>query len=219
MCFVPAWTAFVENFLLSDIGFSKLMFGPSAHQRFASKNERMSENTILFAIIPDNMTESFIMGGLFVLDMKLNANDLKLIELLKQDSRASVTSLAESMGIARVTTHDRMVKLQREGIIRRYTVDIDAKALGYDLRAFIFARCDSGNVDRREVAQKLCNLPYVVRCNVVAGDWDLLIEVVSPSMDSLGDSILDGLSKVGGIASTQTMVSFFDYSGPASSLR
>lgn len=151
--------------------------------------------------------------------MKLDSNDLKLIELLKQDARASVTSIAESMGVARVTTHDRMVRLQREGIIRRYTVDIDAKAWGYELRAFIFARCDRGDVDRRDVAQKICALPYVVRCNVVAGDWDLLIEVVSPSMDSLGDAILDGLSKVGGIASTQTMVSFYDYSGPASSLR
>lgn len=153
------------------------------------------------------------------LSMKLDSNDLKLIELLKQDSRASVTSLADSMGIARVTTHDRMVRLKREGIIRRYTVDIDARAWGYELRAFIFARCDRGNVDRRDVAKKICAFPYVVRCNVIAGDWDLLIEVVSPSMDSLGDAILDGLSKVGGIASTQTMVSFYDYSGPASSLR
>ena len=90
---------------------------------------------------------------------------------------------------------------------------------GYELRAFIFARCERGNVDRRDIAQKICKFPYVVRCNVVAGDWDLLIEVVSPSMDSLGDAILDGLSKVGGIANTQTMVSFYDYSGPASSLR
>ncbi len=153
------------------------------------------------------------------LSMKLDSNDLKLIELLKQDSRASVTSLADKLGVARVTTHDRMVRLKREGVIRRYTVDIDAKAWGYDLRAFIFARCERGNVDRRNVAQKICEFPYVVRCNVVAGDWDLLIEVVSPSMDSLGDAILDGLSKVGGIASTQTMVSFYDYSGPASSLR
>ena len=112
-----------------------------------------------------------------------------------------------------------MVRLKREGIIRRYTVDIDAKAWGYELRAFIFARCERGNVDRRDIAQKICKFPYVVRCNVVAGDWDLLIEVVSPSMDSLGDAILDGLSKVGGIANTQTMVSFYDYSGPASSLR
>ena len=153
------------------------------------------------------------------LSMKLDSNDLKLIELLKQDSRASVTSLADKLGVARVTTHDRMVRLKREGVIRRYTVDIDAKAWGYDLRAFIFARCERGNVDRRNIAQKICEFPYVVRCNVVAGDWDLLLEVVSPSMDSLGDAILDGLSKVGGIASTQTMVSFYDYSGPASSLR
>ena len=151
--------------------------------------------------------------------MKLDDTDLKLIELLKGDSRASVTSLAEEMGIARVTTHDRMMRLQREGVIRRYTVDIDAKAWGHELRAFIFARCDRGNVDRRDVAKKICELSYVVRCNVIAGDWDLIIEVVSPSMDSLGDAILDGLSKVGGISSTQTMVSFYDYSGPASSLR
>ena len=165
------------------------------------------------------MSESFNKWYLFVYDMKLDSFDLKLIELLKQDSRASVTSLAESMGIARVTAHDRMVRLKREGIIRRYTVDIDAKEWGYDLRAFIFARCERGNVDRRDVAKKICDLPYVVRCNVIAGDWDLLVEVVSPSMDSLGDAILDGLSKVGGIASTQTMVSFYDYSGPAYSLR
>ena len=70
------------------------------------------------------MSESFNKWCLFVYAMKLDNFDLKLIELLKQDSRASVTSLAESMGIARVTAHDRMVRLKREGIIRRYTVDI-----------------------------------------------------------------------------------------------
>ena len=62
--------------------------------------------------------------------MKLDSNDLKLIELLKQDARASVTSLADSMGVARVTTHDRMVRLKREGIIRRYTVVLMLKLGG-----------------------------------------------------------------------------------------
>ena len=151
--------------------------------------------------------------------MKLDENDLKLIELLKKDARASVTSLAEITGMARVTTHDRMVRLLKDGVIKRYTVDIDAKAWGYELKAFIFARCDRGDVDRRDVAQKISALPYVVRCNVIAGDWDLIIEVLSQSMDSLGDAILDGLSKVGGIASTQTMVSFYEYPGPAISMR
>ena len=61
--------------------------------------------------------------------MKLDENDLKLIELLKKDARASVTSLAEITGMARVTTHDRMVRLIKDGVIKRYTVDVDAKAL------------------------------------------------------------------------------------------
>ena len=151
--------------------------------------------------------------------MKLDESDLKLIELLKKDARASVTSLAEITGMARVTTHDRMVRLLKDGVIKRYTVDVEAKAWGYELKAFIFARCDRGDVDRRDVAQKISSLPYVVRCNVIAGDWDLIIEVLSQSMDSLGDAILDGLSKVGGIASTQTMVSFYEYAGPAISMR
>ena len=102
--------------------------------------------------------------------MKLDSNDLKLIELLKKDARASVTSLAESAGIARVTTHDRMVRLKREGIIRRYTVDIDAKAWGYELRAFIFARCERGNVDRRDVAQ---NMQLSLRGQVQCSCWRL----------------------------------------------
>ncbi|HIL65819.1 MAG TPA: Lrp/AsnC family transcriptional regulator [Candidatus Poseidoniales archaeon] len=151
--------------------------------------------------------------------MKNDPHDLALLELLKIDSRASVTSIAEKLGLARVTAHDRIAKLKRDGIIQRFTVDLDARAMGYELRAFIFARCERGNIDRRDIASKMCELPFVVRCNVIAGDWDLLIEVVSPSMDSLGDAILDELSKVGGIANTQTMVSFYDYAGKASSLR
>ena len=100
----------------------------------------MSENTSISCGNTDNMTEYLIIRNLFVSNMKLDSNDLKIIELLKQDSRASVTSIAEALGLARVTTHDRMVKLKSEGVIQRYTVDIDAKAWGYDLRAFIFAR-------------------------------------------------------------------------------
>ena len=57
--------------------------------------------------------------------MKLDENDLRLIELLKNDARASVTSIAEIAGMARVTAHDRMVRLQKEGVIQRYTIDVD----------------------------------------------------------------------------------------------
>ena len=58
----------------------------------------MSENTSISSGNADNMTEYLIIRNLFVSNMKLDSNDLKIIELLKQDSRASVTSIAEALG-------------------------------------------------------------------------------------------------------------------------
>ena len=150
--------------------------------------------------------------------MPLKDAEEKLLSLLKQRGREPITSLADELGVARATVSEMMIRLEKRGLIRRYTIDIDAKSMGYELRAFIFARCERGDVDRREVAQKICLLPYVVRCNVIAGEWDLLIEVVSTTMNSLGDAILDEVSKIGGISSTHTMVSFYDFEGVASSL-
>lgn len=150
--------------------------------------------------------------------MALKLVEERLLSLLKERGRESVTSIAEELGVARATVSEMMLRLEKRSLIRRYTIDIDARSMGYELRAFIFARCERGAVDRREVALKMCALPYVVRCNVIAGEWDLLIEVVSSTMDSLGDAILDELSKIGGIASTHTMVSFYDFEGSASSL-
>jgi len=55
-----------------------------------------------------------------------------------------------------------------------------------------------------------------VGCHIITGQWDFIIEVVAREMDSLGDSILDELSKIEGISHTQTMVTFYSYTGAAS---
>ena len=52
-------------------------------------------------------------------------------------------------------------------------------------------------------------------CHIITGQWDFIIEVVASEMDSLGDSILDNLSKIKGIGHTQTMVSFYSFPGAA----
>ena len=57
--------------------------------------------------------------------------------------------------------------------------------------------------------------PFVAGCHIITGQWDFVIEVVAKEMDSLGDSILDNLSKIEGIGHTQTMVSFYSYRGAA----
>ena len=143
--------------------------------------------------------------------------DQRIIELLSGDARMSTQSIADQLNMPRVTAHDRIRRLQERGIVRRFTVDIDAGVVGLPLTGFILANWqgDRGLTDRRMVAQEICELSFVKSCHIVTGQWDFIIEVVAREMDSLGDSILDNLSKIQGIGHTQTMITFYSYPGAA----
>ena len=149
---------------------------------------------------------------------QLDDKDTQILELLIEDARASTKSIADRLNIPRVTVHDRIKRLQDRGVIDKFTVKISHEKLGLPLHGFLLANWagDKAREDRRSVAKEICKLPFIVGCHIITGQWDFIIEVVAREMDSLGDSILDELSKIEGIGHTQTMVTFYSYSGAAS---
>jgi Lrp/AsnC family transcriptional regulator for asnA, asnC and gidA len=151
--------------------------------------------------------------------IELDEKDEAILQSLEIDSRKGTQAIADSLSLPRVTVHDRIRRLKEKGVIKRFTIQRDPRAVGLELRAFIFIRCERGQVDRRDVAEQLIALPFCIRVSIITGDWDLLVEVVASSMDTLGDAILDQLSKVPGVSGTQTMVSFYEFEGSASSFR
>ena len=151
---------------------------------------------------------------------QLDAKDAKIIGMLKEDSRASTQAIADALGMPRVTVHDRIRRLQERGVVRRFTVELGKEELGWSLHAFILANWagERGHTDRREVAQEICDMPFVVGCHIVTGQWDFIVEVLARNMEDLWDSILDDLSGVPGVGHTQTLVSFYNYDGEAKAL-
>ncbi len=149
---------------------------------------------------------------------QLDDKDTLILELLIEDARASTKSIADRLNIPRVTVHDRIKRLQERGIIDKFTVKLSHDKLGLPLHGFLLANWagDKAREDRRSVAKEICKLPFIVGCHIITGQWDFIIEVVAREMDSLGDSILDELSKIEGIGHTQTMVTFYSYTGAAS---
>ena len=156
-------------------------------------------------------------GG--IMATELDEKDEAILQSLEIDSRKGTQAIADSLSLPRVTVHDRIRRLKEKGVIKRFTIQRDPRAVGLELRAFIFIRCERGQVDRRDVAEQLIALPFCIRVSIITGEWDLLVEVVASSMDTLGDAILDQLSKVPGVSGTQTMVSFYEFEGSASSFR
>ena len=60
--------------------------------------------------------------------MKLTPTDKIILELLRENARRSLTEIAANVGLSRPTVRHHVEKLQREKVIRRFTVDIDTKS-------------------------------------------------------------------------------------------
>ncbi|MDK2796199.1 MAG: hypothetical protein PWQ22_1609 [Archaeoglobaceae archaeon] len=68
--------------------------------------------------------------------MKIDEIDLKIINILKEDSRVSISEIARELNLSRQTVKSRISRLEKEGIIEKYTVKIassleDAKSSVY----------------------------------------------------------------------------------------
>ena len=126
---------------------------------------------------------------------ELDKIDRKILQLLQGNGRMSMTELAEQVGMSVSPVTERVRRLEREGVITAYCARINPEALGLGLLVFveIKLRSKSGNIFdefRRAVAQ----VPQILECYLVSGEYDYLLKVRLPDMaayrDLLGDVLL-----------------------------
>ncbi len=78
------------------------------------------------------------------------------------------------------------------------------------MTAYIFVEFDppSEKVTQRELAKRVAQMPEVEEVHIVTGEWDLLLKVRAPSMEDIGNFVLDRLRETKGIAKTETITIF-----------
>lgn len=136
-------------------------------------------------------------SGLRVRDKAtLDGIDRKLIALLQENARASVTELAAKLKLGRTTVHERIAKLEKNGVILGYSTILSRNLGGQSSRAIVMLSL----VQRMQAAvmERLRLLPEVLTCHTVSGDFDLALMVEAPQMDDL-DAVLDEIIHLPGV--------------------
>lgn len=112
----------------------------------------------------------------------LDAKDKKLLSILQEDSRKSLTELARALNLSIDSTHKRMKKLKAVGIIDRFGIFIDPKALGYELVANAQIRLH--NISEKELDNLVSYLrshPNVIELISTLGEYDLTCVIMAKS--------------------------------------
>lgn len=132
----------------------------------------------------------------------VDETDRRLIGLLKDDSRLSVSELAVQANVSRANAYQRLARLRDSGAIRRFTVDVDHRALGHSITAFVLVDIDQHAW--RAVADTVLELPGVEFVALTTGSFDVVLLVRASDMETLRDVVLERLQSMPAVRSTQT---------------
>ena len=141
----------------------------------------------------------------------MDEKDEKVLKLLRENSKLTTHKISKRLLIPITTVHNRIKKLEKEGIIKRYTVELDNKKLGKNIAAYIHIVVDYKllkeiKMSQQDLARKLKHYEFVEEAAMVTGGTDIIIKVRVKDIDELDDFVTKKLRNIDGIEKTQTMI-------------
>ncbi len=129
----------------------------------------------------------------------MDDTDRKLLQILTEDGRRSISDLAIELGVSRATVQNRIARMQDCGTINRFTVEIGADEAENTISAFCLLKLIAN--DTRPTISALRKIRGTGDIHSLSGSFDMIVEINTHSLRSL-DEILDDIRRVDDVAET-----------------
>lgn len=117
--------------------------------------------------------------------MILDETDKKILRLLQEDAHLTLKDIAGKINLSLTPVHDRVKRLEKEGIIEKYVSILNRKKLGKNLTIYCQVTLVKQTHDVSEgFNESIRNMPEVLECDFVSGTFDYMLKVVLPDMES-----------------------------------
>ena len=118
----------------------------------------------------------------------LDAVNLRLLTHLHANPRMPMTELARRVQMSAPSVTERVQRLEEAGIIAGYRLEVDPRALGLPVAAYVRVRPTPGQLAK--VAELAQRTPDVVECHRITGEDCFLLKLHVAAMDQL-EQVLD----------------------------
>lgn len=130
--------------------------------------------------------------------------DKRILNILQKDTRATNAAIGESVGLSAAAVHGRIKRLEKRGIIRRFTVELDPDAL--HMQVLAFAQVFLQEMRRsEEAAAAFARIPEVVEVHYTVGEACFLLKLRCPDTASL-EHVLTNINDIPPVRATQTII-------------
>ena len=131
--------------------------------------------------------------------MDLDSKDLKIIEILNQNSRLSIRDIAKKTQIRPSTVHQRIQRLIKNNIIERFTLKLSNKAINENFIVFMFI------TTKTDLPDNFFQNKHIKEVFGVTGEYDLLLKLKFKDTEQFNNYIIS-LRKNKSITKTLTSI-------------
>jgi Lrp/AsnC family leucine-responsive transcriptional regulator len=137
----------------------------------------------------------------------LDRTDRRILECLQEDGRISNVALAKKVNLTPTPCLERVKRLEKDGYIRGYTALLDPELVEAGLLVFVeIDLLRTGPDVFREFRRKASQLPEILDCHLVSGNFDYLIKARVNDMQEYRDLLGEKILSLPGVSGSRSYV-------------
>ncbi|MBO4817748.1 MAG: Lrp/AsnC ligand binding domain-containing protein [Bacteroidales bacterium] len=135
----------------------------------------------------------------------IDQTDQKILSFLVKNARMPFLEIARECGVSGAAIHQRVKRLEANGVITGSRLLVKPQAIGLNICAFVSISLSEAS-KYNEVVNSLKKIPEVVECHFVTGKYALLVKLYCLDNDHLMEVLLNTIQKIPYIQATDTMI-------------
>lgn len=132
----------------------------------------------------------------------MDAIDQKIVAELTRNARVPYAELASKVLLSRNAVRQRIERLERQGHIAGYTI-VRAGAENSEVVSALVLVYRQDRMRGGDVLAAITRIPEVVICEILSGDFDIMVRLEAPSLERLR-AIWEDIAQMPGVRDTVT---------------
>jgi len=129
---------------------------------------------------------------------------LKILSELSSDASISVPKLAQKINTNSSVVYSRIKRLLKQKLIRKFTIDVNDKELGYGVKSVTGINMDSKKRD--SIIEQLFSIDGVREISEVTGRFDIMVTMYAKNLNEMHKVVSGKIGKIDGIVGSESFI-------------
>ena len=138
--------------------------------------------------------------------IKMDSTDKEILRHLQQDALLTTKELASRLNLSPTPVYERVRRLEKDGVIKKYVALVDREKVSKDLMVFCSIRLkEHAQQAGAKFVEEIVALDEVQECYNISGDYDFMLKIVVHDMREYQAFLMNKLASLENIGSTHSI--------------